>query len=318
MKLIISTYNRLKENGQLFWIDLMNDLINLHGYVLYDISQDAKRLKRNNKLKISLISILKKFNDKIHEIFFFNLGVFMSNLFYDLSEIKDINIYLWIEEAWHHFEDQRICIKYCNKIFTPSPKKNLVKYFPITDQKIHELTNSASYIFDLEMNNNPINKILFSGLVSKVYPHRMEIINSCLTNDKFKNNIQILSRVGIKDYANAIHKHKASVATPGIVNNDYFIVKKFFEIPYSGSLLLIYSDKNIEMILDNIGFKNKINCIICYTIEELEKQIEFILDENNNDIINIIRKNGKEFIKNNYTINHVSKKIIDVISLDSR
>ena len=314
MKIIISTYNRLKENGQLFWVDLMNDLINLHGYVLYDISQDAKRLKRNNKLKISLISNLKKFNDNIHEIFFFNLGVFMSNLFYDLSEIKDINIYLWIEEAWHHFEEQGICIKYCNKIFTPSPKKNLVKYLPITNQEIYELVNSTSEIFNFEINNDPINKILFCGTVSEVYPHRMEIVNLCLTNKKFKNNILILPRFDNKEYSNCVNKFKASIVTPGIIDNDYFIVKKFFEIPYTGALLLIYTDKNSEKNINYLGFKNKINCIICYTIEELEKEIEFILDEDNNDIINIIRKNGKELIKNNYTVNHLSKKIIDIIS----
>lgn len=313
MKLIISAYNRLKENSNFFWIDIMDKLINLYGYVLYDISQDAKRLKRNPRIKISLISILQKFNCNISEIFFFNLGVFMSNLFYDLSEIKNINIYLWIEEAWHHFEEQSICIKYCNKIFTPSPKNNIIKYLPITNQEIHELGNSTSEIFNLKINNNPINKILFNGAISNVYPHRMEILNLCLTNNIFKNNILILPRLENKEYANCINKYKAFIVTPGIIDNDYFIVKKFYEIPYTGALLLIYTDLKNKNYLDNLGFINNINCIICYTIKELEKNIEFVLDEYNNGIIDIIRKNGKELIKNNYTVSNISKKIIELI-----
>jgi hypothetical protein len=141
----------------------------------------------------------------------------------------------------------------------------------------------------------------------------MEILNLCLTNNIFKNNILILPRLENKEYANCINKYKAFIVTPGIIDNDYFIVKKFYEIPYTGALLLIYTDLKNKNYLDNLGFINNINCIICYTIKELEKNIEFVLDEYNNGIIDIIRKNGKELIKNNYTVSNISKKIIALI-----
>ena len=311
MKLIICAYNRLKICHTIFWSELIDILVCKYDFKLIDITPEAKRIKRNSNLKISLANIINEY-ENITEIFFFNLTIFLSQLFYDLTEVKGIKLYLWIEEIWHHYEEQNECIKYCSKIFTPSPKKNMLKYLNITNQQIYELGYSSSKIFDLKINNNPINKILFFGTISDVYPHRVKINKLCNNEQRYNEIIDILPKFEMvnEKIAKHINKYKATIATPGIVDNDYFIVKKFFEISLTGSLLLIYSDKNSKTKLDNIGFKNNENCIICYNEQEFKQAIDYILNDCNIEKINTIRKNGKKLSINNYTTENISKKIM--------
>ena len=118
-----------------------------------------------------------------------------------------------------------------------------------------------------------------------------------------------------KKYAKCLNNHIASIATPGIVDEDYFIVKKFFEIPCTGSLLLIFTDKKSIIYINKLGFFNNKNCIIATNFKELQKKIIFILNDNNKNVIDNIRKNGKKFVLENYMVNNTVDKINKIIIL---
>ena len=116
-----------------------------------------------------------------------------------------------------------------------------------------------------------------------------------------------------KKYAQLINEHIAAIAGPGLVDGDYFIVKKFFEIPCTGTLLIIFTDEKSIKYINNIGFVNKKNCIITTNIKDLLDQIKFILNDDNRDIIDVIRKNGKKFVLENYMVDHTVKRINKII-----
>ena len=75
------------------------------------------------------------------------------------------------------------------------------------------------------------------------------------------------------------------------------LLKKFFEIPYTGSLLIIYIDRKGAPSIEKFGFISYTNCIICLSITELKQCIDFVLDNRNEHVINDIRKNGKELVR---------------------
>ena len=69
---------------------------------------------------------------------------------------------------------------------------------------------------------------------------------------------------------------------------------KVFEIASVGSLLLIQD--SIQEQLNELGYFDNVNCIMCNKNNLIEK-IEWILDDNNLEEINIIRKKGMELTR---------------------
>ena len=60
---------------------------------LHDVSTEAIRCKRkkSNYVRMSLEKTVREYNG-VSDIFFFNLGVFFSSLYYDLSKIKNVKV----------------------------------------------------------------------------------------------------------------------------------------------------------------------------------------------------------------------------------
>jgi len=317
MKLLICTYQRLKLCHTNVWIDIIDILLKKYDWNLLDITNQARKHKRkkNNYKKLSIIKELENYNN-VTELFFFNLSIFFSDIFFDIDKIKNIKIYSWIEELWH---DNKVTIydsKFMSLIFSPSPKNNLIKYIPNQKAIIHEINYSCTYDFDLKINPKPKQKILFSGTISDVYPHRQEIIKKYNNHEKTRLLIDFISmkqKIFKEKYAEYINKYIASIATPGIVNGDYFIVKKFFEIACTGSLLVIFTDKESIKYINNIGFFDKQNCIISTNLKDLFNKIEFILDNDNRKFLDNIRKNGKKFVLDNFMVDNTVERIDKII-----
>ena len=91
------------------------------------------------------------------------------------------------------------------------------------------------------------------------------------------------------------------------------IINKFFEIPATGSLLLI--DKKSIDKLKMFNMKNMVH-YLSYdenNADDIKNKINFITDIENRLIINKIRKNAQNLILNNHTTKHRANEINNAI-----
>jgi hypothetical protein len=328
MKILIAAYAKLCVSHTNIWKNIIDILCHKYGWTLLDKTVEARRWKRYKIYKTeSIIDDLKKFKD-VKEVFFFNLTMFLSAIYHDIDKLKhhDTKLYGWVEESWH---DNKFLIqdaKYYDLIFTPGPKSNTIKYIKDNDAKIHQVRYSCALDCDMPLNKNPEKVVLFSGTVSDVYPHRQEIVKSvteCKGNkDDEDEDFIALKKVRILPaktkyirgkYAQFINRHIASIASPGIVDGDYFYVKKFYEIPCSGALLLIYTDEKSIPELNELGFIDRVNCIISTDMNSLRDNIDEITDDKNRENVDKIRACGKNFVKKYNMVHHSVARMIDII-----
>jgi hypothetical protein len=172
-------------------------------------------------------------------------------------------------------------------------------------KNLHFFPHSARWICDF--NKNPIKKILISGRISEIYVDRLfaydyakentnyfDILNCNFSyrDSNIDNNKDIICGKKFYDYLN---KYLCCFVD---TTRDY-ILAKTFEICASSSLLLCM-DTNVSNIMEEIGFKNKINYISC-TPNNFINMVNFILTDSNLDQINMIRYKGYELVKNNHT-----------------
>lgn len=147
----------------------------------------------------------------------------------------------------------------------------------------------------LNINYSAFNKILLTGSCSSYYPMRRYL--KSLNNP----NVDILTleeKITGLDYYKYLNKYLCSFTCCSNKNTPY-IINKFFEIPASGCLLLAY-DEYVKEELKELGFVDNINYISCDKSNLIDK-INFIINPENIDKINEIRKNGYELVINNHT-----------------
>ena len=154
-----------------------------------------------------------------------------------------------------------------------------------------------------EYNLNPINKVLISGRVSNIYPDREFALEKAKLHldlfDVLKCDVNYRSLnegVSGKKFYNYLNKYICCFVDTA---RDY-ILAKTFEICASGSLLLC-SDSNVKSQMEKIGFINNINYISC-SRENFMERVEWILNPDNINQVELIRKKGYEFIINNHTM----------------
>jgi hypothetical protein len=154
------------------------------------------------------------------------------------------------------------------------------------------------YITDIEFNKTPINKILVSGCsLPNHYPFRYYVANlsdvrfEVLKHPGYDTNIQSSEQCVGKNYFKRLNQYICCFTD---ASQYRYILLKNFEICGSGSLLL--TDTAIQSEMENLGFKDNVNCIFCNKNTLLEK-VSFILDPNNKYTIDQIRKNGMELVR---------------------
>jgi hypothetical protein len=195
------------------------------------------------------------------------------------------------------------------------------KFFPdILSDKIYWLPHCVISSIKIEFNPNPKHSILLSGLVEKrIYPMRQQMFN--LRN---KYAIDILEHPTYKYDKHNIIGAKYYEYLNGYLccftccsNSDTpYIVQKFFEICYAGSLLFCY-DKYVTKELEMLGFINGVNYIRCDETN-MEEQIKYILDENNLPQINKIRANGYALVTQNHTSQSRAKFVSQLMDTITR
>jgi hypothetical protein len=240
----------------------------------------------------------------------------------NLHYIRQLSIIKCIYIDDLHHNSSRITNMY-NEIFTDfnyvfsSYGYCFSKFYPnVNLNKVIWLPHCAISSINISYNLAPKRRILLTGNTdSKIYPMRAKMVNLA---KKYK--IDVLKHPGYKydkhnfigsKYYEYIGEYLCSFVCCSNQNTPY-LVKKYFEIPYSGALLLSY-DKYIKQQLEQLGFVDMVNYISCDE-HNLISKIEFILDPKNAEIVEKIRKSGYDLIHSSHTSKERVKFIDDILS----
>ena len=239
----------------------------------------------------------------------FDISVFQHENTFLIYKLDDIFPYKKIRETC--INSANILIGPYQYLFKTTEVMNI--YPQISNKKSYHISYSAvnEFYSNIDYNNEPINKIFVSGNVNKNYPLR----NFIKTNEKMTDFIEILDHPGYQNnthdiineyYYNTLNKYICCFTD---ALSFKYILLKVFEICSVGSLLLVEDSISVE--LNKLGFYDNINCIMC-NMNNLEYKIKWILDINNKDFINNIRKNGMKLVR---TYHNTQEKSIEFNNL---
>jgi len=188
-------------------------------------------------------------------------------------------------------------------------------------EQYHNIKNNIIWLphcfydkYNIEFNNNPILKILLSGVIcNKIYPMRRKLFNLIkkypIVYQEYAGYNEPKHNTCGKKYIELLNKYFVSFTCCSTLNTPY-LISKFFEIPGSGSLLLAY-DKHIKVQMRQLGFIDMVN-YISVDDNNLREKIQFVLNNKNYNEINRIRKNGYDFVRNSHMLSHRATTINDV------
>lgn len=189
------------------------------------------------------------------------------------------------------------------------------KYYPFFPQNkiIHNIYNSINdnFILEEKVNMNPSNTILLSGSVGMYYPARKRMLNLMNNNDmivRLKSNDPTIIE---KKYMYNLREHLCCFAC-SLTHEIPYIVFKVFEIPASGSLLLM-CDYTVKEHMLKLGFIDGQNYISC-TMKNMNDKIKYILDPINRDEIDRIRINGYNFVLKYHKMSDRMKLLDNIIT----
>lgn len=200
--------------------------------------------------------------------------------------------------------------KYMNLVFSSSPQNAIQMFVPNAFQKnkYHFLPHAVTEEFRIDFNKNPQNKIFLSGAIyPQFYPHRANLINISKQYSNFGKSVAYLKHPGYhnkspnmiigKKYANLINKYICGYASSGTHQkngyNSYYVVSKIFEIAATGALVMV--NEEIKEDMKRLGFIDMVN-YLCYNKDNLKTKVEFVINLENRNIIDKIRKAGQELI----------------------
>lgn len=162
------------------------------------------------------------------------------------------------------------------------------------------IPHSASSDFMLDFKHDPRNAIFLSGAMTEHYPLRRqlkalhdrlryEIVYHPHPGYRCNYDYQKDSSVG-RGYAEKFNNHRAGFTDSLIYR---YVVAKYFEIPATGALLV--ADAAVAEPLKELGFIEDIH-YVSVTTKNLEEKIRYVLDEENHEKLDQIRKKGQELV----------------------
>jgi len=278
--------------------DLMRYLKENYKYLELTLDETKHFLRNNNNENITVIfHSHTEYNFKFYVLRFINLNNFKSNIIFTTFDF-------WHFDASpakkkYYLRESFICNKH--KIITFADVKQL-EYF----RKIN-CNNTKKNIFTLnlwsvydkakcEFNKNPINKILLTGRINKHYPERYYLriykhiqVYGYNDNDikKNTNNFNLELNKYLCCFTSSVHFRSQ---TSKKSENTHILLLKVFEILGSGSLLLY--PKKEEQYIKKFGLFHKDNCWLLDFNGDIQKQLNYIVDEKNRKEIDEIRYRG--------------------------
>jgi hypothetical protein len=166
-------------------------------------------------------------------------------------------------------------------------------------KRIVWVPHSASPDFMLSYNEQPENAIFLSGAVNHYYPLRLQVRD---LHDRDAYPIVAHQHPGYGDfdyatntsvgraYARRINAYRAAFTDASQYG---YLVAKYFEIPATGALLL--ADRAVSDPLRSLGFIDGAH-YIGVSHGDLEEKIRYVLDKNNHDELDEIRRRGQALV----------------------
>jgi hypothetical protein len=166
-----------------------------------------------------------------------------------------------------------------------------------------------SILDKIQFNNSPINKIFISGAVGGVYPFRSYVANLKDERTVRLDHPGYHNKAGIQgiDYFNMLNRYICCFTDASIYR---YILLKNFEVCGVGSLLL--TDSLIQPEMEQLGFKDNINCMFCNKETFLTK-VEYILDPVNRPEVDRIRSSGMTLVRGSHMTTMRAKSIDTII-----
>lgn len=237
---------------------------------------------------------LEDFDTFVEEIKTFSKMIFFQdNLYLDnISMIRRKNVYLHTHTCFSTY-------KYLfNLTNMPEPLNHY--YFP----------HSSAYI--IKINPEPIMKILLIEKKNNPFVMYFEslMFNKSIQYDTYLYDDEYThyeKQIFDKEYYNYLNKYLCVVSfTP--LN---YILPKVFEICGAGCLLLSFN-YDMEKIYEELGFIDNLNYISCGR-RNCNEKINWILNPENFDKVNQIRKNGQELMIDKHNIEIRTNFILDLL-----
>lgn len=179
------------------------------------------------------------------------------------------------------------------------------RFYPKTDiNKVIWYPHNINNKFKVELNDNPINKILLSGAMTVHYPfrnHMKTLVDKYPIDQLEKLNYFKGANhefYGI-NYIKYLNKYLVAFTCCSRPRTPY-LVNKFFEIPASGALLMAY-DELVKEPLKKLGFIDNVN-YISVNESNVKEKIDYVLNPKNRKEINMIRQNGYDMVWSNHTL----------------
>lgn len=296
----------------------------LHNFPYYDFLYNdwtivylEDLLEGNYPLLNKLILFL---NSNIKRVLFYRANTLLKKYLYEIKKWENIFTIIYIDDMHDSTEIRELkktdirfntffdmvlfTYNYCATRFFKCIEFDKSNWFP----------HAFNTYFDVEYNDNPINKILVSGSTGKTYHMRAKFVE-----EKDNYPIHVLPHPGYKilehsivgqKYIDEINKYRIGFTCYSNSKLPY-IVSKFFEIPGSGALLLAFV-VDIEKELQELGFIDMEN-YISINKKNFKEKLEWLFDEKNNDEIERIRRNGFDFIHSHHTYTHRVIKFMDLL-----
>lgn len=249
---------------------------------------------------------LKKFN-RIPDFIFFGI---MVNALSDriayvnlLKKKYGTKIGVYIDDLHTHHNKIKRSIVLADILFLSYPYL-INKFYEInTKKQIFYLQHSPVKIG--KFNNFTNQVICLSGSINNFYPARQRLFSL-----KNKYNIFVLefNKFTLDSYIDKLSEFLCCFAC---VTKENYIVRKIYEILASGSLLFLYYGQTKDE-LEKLGFIDGIHYIGCDD-NNFEDKIKWILNLDNFDKINEIRKNGYNLVSEKYNREIIADKIYNKI-----
>lgn len=252
--------------------------------------------------------------NKFKNIIFWNCNTLIKKYWKELRNIEGIKYY-YMDDMHQIGKTNTFRQKVINNFdyILASYAYCIDKYFEdVNKEKIIWLPHYINDDFNVGFNDEPMEKISVTGAINQdVYPVRHRMAH------KKDDRIEVLKFIGYKaprheyfgkDYIRFLNRYLVSFTCCSYERSPY-VLSKFFEIPASGSLLLAH-DELIKEQLEELGFIDGEN-YISMSLENMDEKINYVLDSNNREEIDRIRKNGYELVWSNHKISDRFKKIFD-------
>lgn len=213
------------------------------------------------------------------------------------------------------FRRSEILMERCDKIIYAYDEafKNRWSQFVEKSEWFPQFVPYSGYAKSLPFNQTPIDRCLVSGAISGFYPLRRYVNNNyknlinLLKHPGYEKNIDEATQHGFRtkySFLNALHQHICCLSSCSITK---YTLKKHFEIPAVGSLLLSDSCEDME----NLGFKPSVNYVEV-NITNFRDIMTTIMSYPNS--FDQIRMNGRKFVLDNHTEFHRFEQFKRILS----